>query len=56
MKPCYFDNKNKTDFFPVDAVDNNPDNGLKPNRRQAITWTNVDPVECCINVSPASMS
>ena len=25
--------------------------GLAPNRRQAMTWTNEDPVHCCIIMS-----
>ena len=35
-------------FVPKGPIDNNPtiglDNGLAPNRRQAITWTNGDPI------------
>ena len=36
-------------FVPKGPIDNNPttggsDNGLAPNRRQAIIWTNADPI------------
>ena len=42
-------------FVPKGLIDNNPalvsiglDNGLAPIRRQAIIWTNVDPINWCI--------
>ena len=31
-------------FFSYGPIDNKPDNGLAPNRRQAIIWTNADPI------------
>ena len=36
-------------FAPKDPIGNKPsiglDNGLAPNRRQAIIWTNADPID-----------
>ena len=44
-----------TKFVPKSSIDNNPafdlDNGLAPNRRQAIIWTNTDPIHWRIYVA-----
>ena len=41
-------------------IDNNPsiglDNGLAPNRRQAIIWTNADSIPWCIYAALGEMS
>ena len=42
-------------FVPGGQIDNDnigSDSGLPPNRRQAIMWTNVDPVHCRIYAAP----
>ena len=41
-------------FVPGSSIDNNPaglDNGLAPNRWQAIIWTNADPIHWHIFVA-----
>ena len=42
-------------FVPKGPIDNNPafglDNGLAPTRRQAIIWTNVEPIYWHINAA-----
>ena len=39
-------------FVPKDPIDNEPalvlDNGMAPNKRQAIIWTNADPIHWCL--------
>ena len=56
---CVFLNENicilikiSLNFVPKVPIDNKPsiglDNGLVPNRRQAIIWSNADPVHWCI--------
>ena len=44
-------------FVPMSPIDNTPalaqpGNGLVPNRRQTIIWTNVDPIHWRIYVAP----
>ena len=47
MKILYFDKKKSLKFAPKESNWQPPntglDNGLVPNRRQAIIWTNADP-------------
>ena len=47
-------------FVPKGLIDNNPafelDNDLAPNRRQAIIWTNIDPIHWRIYAAQGEMS
>ena len=47
-------------FDPKGLIDNNPafelDNDLAPNRRQAIIWTNTDPIHWRIYAAQGEMS
>ena len=60
MKSFVFDQDFTEVFFPKDPFDNNPsiglDNGLTPNRRQAIIWTNADPIQWRIYAAQGEMS
>ena len=52
---CYNIDKNSLNFVPKGPIDNKSSllgNSLAPNKRQAITWTNDDPVQWPIYSSP----
>ena len=56
-EPCYLILiKRSLKFVPKVTINSSPniglDNGLAPNRRQAIIWTYADPIHWCIFVAP----